>query len=91
MGGEKVMDPSDPNPGPSTWAVRQEWGGRIHQAIETLSDEYREVVCLKFYHELGESEIAQIQGVNVRTIRRRWREARLLLHEALSDDARFLS
>lgn len=87
----RLIDPSDPNPGPPTWADRQEWSGRIHQVIETLSEEFREVVCLKFYHGLGESEIAQIQGVNVRTIRRRWRQARLLLHEALSEEARFLS
>ncbi len=43
-------------------------------------------LTLVWYHGLAQQEAAKILGVDERTIRRRWREARLKLHELLGGD-----
>ena len=58
----------------------------LHEAIEALSDEEREVVDLLWFHELTQVEAASLIGVDVRTVQRRWQRARLRLFEALRQD-----
>lgn len=55
----------------------------FHAGIEALSDQEREVVELLWYHGLSQQEAADIIKVDVRTIKRRWRAARLALHDKL--------
>ncbi len=55
----------------------------FHEAVEKLPAEEREVVGLIFYHGWPQAQIAEVFGVDERTIRRRWRSACLKLHEAL--------
>ena len=57
----------------------------FHNQVGRLSDELREVVDLLFYQELTQQEAAEIIGVNVRTIKRRWRAARNQLHQVIRD------
>jgi DNA-directed RNA polymerase specialized sigma24 family protein len=38
---------------------------------------------LLWYQGLSQDEAAQALGVDVRTVKRRWREARLTLHQTL--------
>ena len=58
----------------------------FHEAVERLPDEERAVFDLIWYQGLSQEEAADLLGVNVRTVKRRWREARLRLHEALGGE-----
>jgi RNA polymerase sigma-70 factor (ECF subfamily) len=60
----------------------EEWS-EFHQQIEALPDPEREVFQLLWYEGLDQAEIAHLLGVDVRTVKRRWRSAKLLIHEAL--------
>lgn len=44
----------------------------------------REIVELRFFGGLNESEIAEVLGISVPTVKRRWRFARAWLHRHLS-------
>jgi RNA polymerase sigma-70 factor (ECF subfamily) len=57
----------------------------IHEAVESLPDELREVFELKFYKGMQQEEIAALVGVSTKTIKRRWRDARLALQHLLAD------
>ena len=59
---------------------------RVHEAIEELQQvdaRMARVVELRYFVGLSEPEIAQALDVNERTVRRVWRQARLILAEAL--------
>jgi RNA polymerase sigma factor (TIGR02999 family) len=59
---------------------------RVHDALDhlsTLDARLAQVVELRYFGGLTESEIAQVLGVTDRTVRRDWEKARLLLREAL--------
>jgi RNA polymerase sigma factor (sigma-70 family) len=60
-----------------------EWA-ELHQHIGTLPDDEREVFGLLFYQGLSQAEAAELLGVTVRTVQRRWQAALLRLHRALS-------
>ena len=55
----------------------------FHQQVERLPEEEREVYELIFYHELSQTEAAELLGVSARTVKRRYQAACLRLHEAL--------
>ena len=57
----------------------------IHSVIHRLPAEHQEMFNLRFYHGLKEVECADALNVDVRTIRRRWRSARLALASELGD------
>jgi len=48
---------------------------RFHEAVDQLPIEEREVVGLAFYHGWTQGQIAELFGVDERTIRRRWSSA----------------
>ena len=56
---------------------------QFHAAVEKLPPEQREVIGLTFYHGWKQAQIADLFGVDERTIRRRWQAACLALNEAL--------
>ena len=56
----------------------------FHQAVEQLPADEREVVGLTYYHGWTQPEIAELFGVNERTVRRRWQTACAKLEAALS-------
>lgn len=59
---------------------------RVHEALEELARHDArlvQVVELRYFAGLTESEIAEILGVTDRTVRRDWEKARLLLAQAL--------
>lgn len=62
-----------------------EWG-EFHEHVERLPAEDREVFDLLYYHGLTQDEAAATLGVSSRTIKRRWREARLALHAVTQCD-----
>jgi RNA polymerase sigma-70 factor (ECF subfamily) len=55
----------------------------LHHQIGQLPKEEQEVVELRFYHDLSETETAAVLGVSTRTVRRRWTSAKLKLFDAL--------
>ncbi len=57
----------------------------FHETIERLDDEGREMFDLLFYEKLSQEDAAQVLGVSVRTVKRRWQEAKRRLAEALRD------
>jgi len=59
----------------------------FHGGVESLPADEREVVNLLYYEGLSQDEAAQLLGVSVRTVKRRWQEAKLRLHEALCDES----
>lgn len=71
----------DQQPGPATWAEQSE----VHEFIAVLTPESREVFDLLHYNGLSQAEAADLLGVSVRTVKRRWRDARIELAEKLTD------
>ena len=57
----------------------------IHAQVGKLPDELKEVFDLIWYHDLLQSEVAQLLDVDIRTVKRRWRQARLELQSMLID------
>ena len=53
----------------------------LHEAIDALPPEQKEVVELLFYNGLSQDETAKIIGVSVRSVKRYWRSAKLRLFE----------
>lgn len=61
----------------------------FHEQVERLPEPEREAFDLLFYHGLSQEEVAETLGVDVRTIRRRWRAARLALHDVMEGGPQF--
>lgn len=63
---------------------------RLSAALDTLAKsepDLAQLVDLHFFCGLAFAELAELQGVSDRTIRRRWRSARLLLHRTMQASA----
>ena len=61
---------------------------RVNDALlelEALDPELVQVVEMRYFGGYSEQEIAEMQGVTERTVRRRWDKARAWLYVALSD------
>jgi RNA polymerase sigma-70 factor (ECF subfamily) len=58
----------------------------MHEHIEKLEDEEREVFDLLWYHALPQAEAAAVLKVSERTLQRRWRTARRRLHQAMEGE-----
>ena len=61
---------------------------RLGAALDTLAGsepDLAQLVDLHFFCGFSFTELAQLQGVSERTIRRHWRNARLLLHRTMQD------
>lgn len=61
---------------------------RVHEALaelETLDPELAELIELRYFGGYTEVEVAELLGVNERTVRRRWDKGRAWLYVALGD------
>ena len=70
---------SEETGGPQAAAIWSEF----HDTIGQLPDDQREVTELLWYHGMSQQEAADVLKVDVRTVKRRWRAARLALHDKL--------
>jgi RNA polymerase sigma-70 factor (ECF subfamily) len=77
--GRRFGDPVAATAGPATLAQWTEF----HEAVERLPAEELEVFDLHYYTGLGLKDVAETLGISEKTAKRRWRSARLLLHEAI--------
>jgi RNA polymerase sigma-70 factor (ECF subfamily) len=69
--------------GPTGEANRREESARLRQALAELSDEMREIVLLRDYHDLAYAEIASVLGIPPGTVMSRLHRARSALRERL--------
>jgi RNA polymerase sigma-70 factor (ECF subfamily) len=67
-------------------AIAREADRAVWQALQNLDDKQREVVILRYYHDLTLDNIAQVVGVSERTVRTRLRQAHEQLREWLKDN-----
>lgn len=74
-------------PAPDPTAGDLERWSRFHEGVANLPTREREVVDLVFYHDWTQAQVAELFGVDVRTVRRWWEAALVRLHEALADEA----
>lgn len=56
----------------------------FHESVGSLPDEEREVFNLLWYEELTQEKAGEILDLSIRTVKRRWQSARLLLVKRLS-------
>ncbi len=59
-----------------------EWT-EFHRQVEALPEEERQVFTLIWYEELSQGEAANVLGISVRTVIRRWQAARVRLARVL--------
>jgi RNA polymerase sigma-70 factor (ECF subfamily) len=60
---------------------------RFHEQVEKLTDEQREVFDLLWYEGLTQPEAATVLSVSLKTVKRRWQDARLFLFEAMRGES----
>ena len=58
----------------------------LHDEVDRLEDEQKEVFQLHWYNGLTHESIAELIGVSERTVKRRWQAARLSLYNAVNFD-----
>ncbi len=61
---------------------------RLSAALDTLAGsepDLAQLVDLHFFCGFTFAELAELQGISERTVRRQWRNARLLLHRTMQD------
>ena len=80
--GQQASPPAEPIAPSETLEELERWNA-LHQAVEELDLDLREVFSLTFYHGWGQREIAELMQVDERTVRRRWRRAVLQLSDRL--------
>ena len=78
---------ADPGPGPPSQALRDEDRQFLHQALEQLSPEYREVIVLRELEGFSYKDIAGITGIPLGTVMSRLARARERLQKALAGHA----
>lgn len=59
---------------------------KFHEQVEALPDQEREVVNLLWYEEMTQPEAAEVLGISLATVKRRWQAARLRLSESLNGE-----
>ena len=60
----------------------EQWS-QFHQRVDALPGKEREVFDLLWYQGLSQTEAADAIGVDLRTVKRRWRSARIMVYDAL--------
>lgn len=80
---DQAMALADPNDNPEHRAEQQDEADTVKAAMETLSQEHREVLYFAFYEELPYQDIATLIGAPVNTVKTRVFYAKQQLKRAL--------
>ncbi|MCH7689230.1 MAG: sigma-70 family RNA polymerase sigma factor [Planctomycetes bacterium] len=72
-------DPSSDTDGPAELSLWTEF----HRHVDDLPEEEREVFQNVFYNGTEQAEVAELLDVSIRTVKRRWRSAKVMLHDAV--------
>jgi RNA polymerase sigma factor (sigma-70 family) len=84
-GGESAAPWNPPERTEGT-ADLERWSA-FHQEVANLPAEEREVISLVFYHGWEQRQVAELMGIAVRTVQRRWQAAMIKLHSVLRGEA----
>lgn len=76
-------------PGPEEIAAQNETAAATWQAVHALREEWREVIVLRYYHDLPIADIARIAGVSERTVHSRLSAAHDRLRVSLAGKVSF--
>lgn len=79
-------DPPPDPPAPDAGADELERWAALHAAVDRLPAELREVFGLVYYHRWTQAQVAELFGVDERTVRRRWQAAGTALTAALGGE-----
>ena len=60
--------------------------GEFHHAVESLPEKEREIMDLLWYQGLKQQDAADLLGVDVKTVKRRWRDVKIHLSEQLEEN-----
>lgn len=71
------------DPGPERHALLDERRAAVQRALQRLSETYRSVTVLRYWHDLSYLEIAEALGLSEATVKTRLHRARKQLAEAL--------
>jgi len=80
-GGRRSVEPPAPAEDPLGLAVWHEF----HERIQAMPDGVRRLFDALFYRGLPQAQAAELLGMRVRTLRRRWHEARQTLMKEFGD------
>lgn len=72
IGANHVSGPQETQPAADVNPADLESWTALHEAVDRLPVELREVFSLTFYHGWTQQQIAELFTVDVRTVRRRW-------------------
>lgn len=72
---------SDSQAGPEQRALREEQGAQVRELLQVLPAKYRNVVVLRYWHEMSYAEIAEVTGLALGTVKTRLHRARRMLTE----------
>jgi RNA polymerase sigma-70 factor (ECF subfamily) len=64
-------------------STMEEWT-TFHEKVSALPDEERELFGILWYEGLTQNQAADVLGVSIRTVKRRWQSARIKLIDALN-------
>jgi RNA polymerase sigma-70 factor (ECF subfamily) len=74
----EAHEPADVRHEPASMA---QWS-ELHELIDRLPAEEREVIGLLYYQGLSQAEAAELLSISLRTVQRRWHDALCRLHRA---------
>ena len=72
-----LLDAKEPGDGPSGLL---EWV-EFHESIDKLPEKEKIVFQLIFYQEFTQDEVAELLGLSLKTVFRRWTKAKLILSD----------
>jgi len=81
--GQQGWDVPDPEAGAEGQLQRQETAAQVQAAIQTLSQEQRELLVLQRFQDLGYDELASVTGQTVSAVKAKLHRARLALKKKL--------
>ncbi len=70
---------------PASDPARLEQWALFHESVDGFPEDVREVFALVWYHGLEQQDIAQVLGVSLKTVKRRWRQARVSLADRFGE------
>ncbi len=77
---------SDGEPEPEENALDAERENHVRRLLDTLPDQYRLVIVLRYWHDMSYDEIAEITTTTQSAVKSRLHRARKAMAEALSQD-----
>ncbi|MFP4379706.1 MAG: sigma-70 family RNA polymerase sigma factor [Candidatus Sumerlaeia bacterium] len=82
---DRTLDPADTRPNPRQEAEGQEISVRLHDALDALPLEQREVMVMRFMQDMQYEEIADALDLSLGTVKSRINRARKRVREMMGD------